>query len=80
MDGLEPGLVSVNVSAHEVLFTPNGVDWSVQAMSAEMAAAAGPSRTVPSWNIAVGKDSVIVLLWTEGPESGPSLWVGTVQP
>ena len=74
------GLVSLNVSAHEVLFTPNGVDWSVQAMSAEMAPAAGMSRTVPSWNIAVGKDSVIVLLWTEGPESGPSLWVGTVQP
>jgi hypothetical protein len=75
------GLVSVNVSAHEVLFTPNGVDWSVQAMSAEMASIAALSRTVYSGNIAVGKDSVVVLLWAGGRESGmPSLWVGTLQP
>lgn len=75
------GLVSVKVSAHEVLFTPNGVDWSVQPMSAEMAAVSGLSRTVPSWNVAVGKDSVIVLLWAEGPDSMvPSLWVGTLEP
>ena len=75
------GLVSVNVSAHVVLFTPNGVDWSVQPMSAEMAAVSGLSRTVPSWNVAVGKDSVIVLLWAGGPESRvPSLWVGTLEP
>ena len=73
------GLVSVNVSTHEVLFTSNGVDWSVQAMSAEMAAVAGLSRTVPSWNIAVGRDSVMVLLWAEGPRL-PSLWVGTLEP
>lgn len=75
------GLVSVNVSAHEVLFTPNGVDWSVQAMSAEMASIAALSRTVYSGNIAVGKDSVVVLLWAGGRESGmPSLWVGTLEP
>jgi hypothetical protein len=74
------GLVSVNVDDHEVLFTRNGVDWSIQPMSGDMAAAAGLSRTRHSWSVAVGKESVIVLLWAGGPESPmPSLWVGTLE-
>ena len=74
------GLVSVNVDDHEVLFTPNGVDWSIQPMSAEMAAAADLSRTAPGWNVAVGKDSVIVLLWAGENPGVPSIWVGTLGP
>jgi hypothetical protein len=51
------------------------------AMSTELAAAAGLRRTVHSANVAVGKDSVVVLLWAGGPESGvPSIWVGTLGP
>jgi hypothetical protein len=74
------GLVSVNVDDHEVLFTRNGVDWSIKPMSQEMAAAAGLNRTRHSWSVAVGKDSVTVLLWAGGPESPmPSLWVGTLE-
>jgi hypothetical protein len=70
------GLVSVNPDSGEVLFTNNGVDWTIQPMSEEMAAAAGPGRT-PSTNVAVGRDSVVVLLWTGELESAvPSLWVG----
>jgi len=74
------GLVSVNIDAHEVLFTRNGVEWGIQAMSAEMAAAAGMSR-YHSPDVAVGKDSVVVLLWAGRQESAmPSLWVGTLEP
>jgi hypothetical protein len=73
------GLASLNVYNHEVLFAPDGVDWSIQPMSPEMAAAGGPSRTAYR-DVAVGKESVVVLLWGVGPESGPSLWVGTLEP
>ncbi len=81
------GLVSVHSADDsvasgndKVLFTPNGVDWTIQPMSAEMGAAAGPGRT-PSTNVAVGKDSVVVLLWRGRLESAvPSLWVGTTAP
>lgn len=71
------GLASVNVSTHEVLFTPNGVDGSIRPMSPEMAAAAGLARNA-SWNVAVGKAAVVVVLW--GEPDGPSLWVGTLEP
>lgn len=73
------GFASLNVDDHEILFAPNGVDWSIQPMSPEMAAAAGPSRYAYR-NVAVGKESVVVLLWGVGPESGPSIWVGTLEP
>lgn len=75
------GLVLVNIDHHEVLVTPNGVDWSIQPMSTEMAAAAGLSRTRSITNVAVGTDSAVVLLWAGEPESAvPSLWVGTLEP
>jgi hypothetical protein len=73
------GFASVNANDHQVIFTPNRVDWTIQPLSPEMAAAAGSSRYAYR-NVAVGEGSVVVLLWAEGPESGPSLWVGALEP
>lgn len=74
------GIVFVDSQADEVLFSPDGVEWRIQAMPAAMARDAGLDRGSPSSNVAVGTDAVVVLLWEGDPEEGvrPSLWVGTL--
>jgi hypothetical protein len=73
------GAAIVSVDNHEILVTRDGIDWDIQPMPAEMAAA-GAGR--PATTVAVGERSVLVLLWAAGSQGDavPSLWLGTVEP
>jgi hypothetical protein len=62
------GLVSVRSSDRKILFTRDGVAWTMDPMPADMAAG----------TIAVGERSVLLLGTSEdGP---PSLWLGSIEP
>ncbi len=76
------GIVFVDAEADEILFSPDGVEWRIQAMSDDMAQDAGLGRSPHSTNVAVGTDAVAVLLWQGTSDDGarPSLWVGTPAP
>ena len=66
------GLVSIGTS--DVLYTPDGSDWRVEAMPEAMYASGGGGQAPV---IAVGDDSALALLWSGGESPVPSLWLGT---
>ena len=72
------GIVCIDVVADEILFSPDGVEWRIQAMSDEMAQAGSIVRRPHATNVAVGAGAVVVLLWENTSDEGaqPSLWVG----
>jgi hypothetical protein len=71
------GIVVVG-SRDAILFTRNGVDWSIQPMPDEMARDGGGRRVT---TVAVGDRSVVVLSWSEDWDRPiPSLWLGTLEP
>jgi len=76
------GIVCIDVAADETLFSPDGVEWRIQAMSDEMAQAGSVVRRPHTTNVAVGPDAVVVLLWENASDEGaqPSLWVGRRAP
>jgi hypothetical protein len=73
------GIVSLRAVDHTVLYSPDGVEWSIAAMPDAMAEEVSGR---PFGTVAVGGSSVVVLLWREAtPEHYvPSLWLGTVEP
>jgi len=71
------GLVSIR-DERGILFTPNGVHWSIEPMPAEMAEVDTPG---PASTVAVGDRSVLVLSWAGTREAPiPSLWLGILEP
>ncbi len=72
------GIVVIGIADHSILFTPDGVDWSIQSMPEAMVQDGG-GRRPPT--VAVGERSVVVLSWSGDIEAPiPSLWVGTLEP
>lgn len=67
------GLVAVGSS--DVLFTPNGTEWSFRAMPEAMYASGGDQHPP---QIAVGDDAILVLMWSGGESPVPTLWRGTI--
>jgi hypothetical protein len=66
-----------------VLYSPDGIDWSIAPVPEEMVADAD-SRTMPT--VAVGERSVVALVWRDdwrdemNESRSPSLWLGTLEP
>ena len=79
------GVVVLSAGEVDVLPSPDGAGWRSSPLPQEMAEAGGGRR---EGSVAVGDDSVAVLLWsraeasTDDPEPAPvpSLWVGTPTP
>jgi hypothetical protein len=73
------GILCIDVVAHEILYSPDGIEWRIQAMSDEMAQAATLIRGPRDPDVAVGADAVVALLWENTSDDGAraSLWVGT---
>ena len=79
------GIVALSGGEVRVLPSPDGAGWTSSPLPQEMAEADGGRR---EGSVAVGDDSVAVLLWsraeasTDDPEPAPvpSLWVGTPTP
>ncbi len=72
------GVVTVGIGDRTILFSPDGTEWSLQAMPDSMVVA---SRGRPDTNVAVGDDAVVVLARTgEGDASAPAIWLGTLEP
>jgi hypothetical protein len=80
------GIVSIDQEAGEVLFSPDGIVWSLAPLRDDMADGADGGETV-----AVGERSVLVLTWSAAvysddgedrlvQEPVPSLWLGTIAP
>ena len=70
------GLVSVRFGDRKILFTQDGVSWSIDALPAEMPTGLG--RGPLAGAIAVGDRSVLLLSHQE--DSPPSLWLGRIEP
>ena len=76
------GIICIDVAADEILYSPDGIEWRIQPMSAEMAQAGTLIRGPRDPDVAVGADAVVALLWenTSDDSARPSLWVGTPAP
>ena len=72
------GLVTLGTTDRTILLTPDGVDWSLQAMPDGMVVAGGGAL---DGAVAVSDRSVVLLATAdEGDVSGPALWLGTLEP
>ena len=75
------GIVVVEAFFHEILFSPDGVQWAIQAVTDERYGP-GPTDRAYRTSVAVGAGAVVVVMseGANGEESKPSLWVGTPKP
>jgi hypothetical protein len=71
------GLVSLRYGDRKILYSPDGVEWSIVPMPEAMAEDGGGRRAA---SVAVGERSVLVLSWSRDEIPVPSLWLGSAEP
>ena len=71
------GLVSLTIEDRKILYSPDGVEWTIVPMPDDMAEDSGGRRAS---TIAVGEHSILALLWSRDEVPVPSLWLGRVEP
>jgi hypothetical protein len=79
--GMGPlGLVNVSYFDRKVLVSPNGINFGLSPMPADMADATGRLWGPFAPRVAVGDQSVLVLEGHEEHSPTWTLWLGTLQP